>query len=629
MITSESTIGDLLQNPIGRDVLTRLTQYAGLSAAVIDNPIMRSIKLKTLPKLAPRAVDENLIQTLVTLFNQDDNVIMPPASDERPWWKSAVIYQIYPRSFKDSNGDGIGDIAGITEKLDYLYSLGVTALWLSPIFDSPNDDNGYDVRDYKKIMTEFGTMEDIDRLISGLHARGMKLILDLVLNHTSDEHVWFQSSLHDPNGKYGDYYIWRESAGENTPPNNWKSLFSGPAWNYYPERKAWALHLFSKKQMDLNWENPDVREDIFDIARFWRDKGVDGYRLDVINFISKSTLSDGNETLGGMLGMNGVEHYFYGNRLHAFLHAFNRQTVHDMFTVGETPGTGEEMNKLLTAPSREELSTVFCFDHIDGHGKMRFDDYRYDLNHLKQCFLRYEGEYADYSWPTIFVENHDNPRMPSKIDTRMEYRDRIAKLLAILLLTARGTVFLYQGQEIGAVNVDFQGISEIRDVESINLYNEKIASGVSEAEAWRTILCGTRDHARTPMQWTDAEFGGFSNAAPWMRLGDKDSTNVRAQENDPHSVLNFYRKLIALRNMHDTFVFGKFAPMYAGRKNVFCYIRSDENEQYYIEANLCDHAIARPNRPESAAWICGNYADGSEKLRAYEANVYRLDSLPV
>lgn len=624
MITIDSTIGDLLKNPIGHDVLTRLTQYAGLSAGVIDNPIMRSIKLKTLPKLAPRAVDDNLLDTLVTLFNQDEDVRMPPASDERPWWKSAVIYQIYPRSFKDSNGDGIGDIAGIVEKLDYLSELGVTALWLSPIFDSPNDDNGYDVRDYRKIMAEFGTMEDIERLIAGLHARGMRLILDLVLNHTSDEHVWFQSSLHEPDGKYGDYYIWRESKDADTPPNNWKSLFSGPAWNYYPERDAWAMHLFSKKQMDLNWENPAVREDVYDIARFWRDKGVDGFRLDVINFISKSSLADGNETLGGMLGMNGVEHYFYGNRLHAYLHAFNQQAVHDMFTVGETPGTGAEMNKLLTAPSREELSTVFCFDHLDENGKMRFDDYLYDLNHLKQCFLRYEGAYADYSWPTVFVENHDNPRMPSKIDTRMEYRERIAKLLAVLLLTARGTVFLYQGQEIGMSNVDFRDVTEIRDVESINLYNEKLASGVDAAAAWRTILCGTRDHARTPMQWTDEEYAGFSTVKPWIRVGDKDATNVRAEESDKDSVLHFYRKLIALRKAHDVLVFGRFIPLHVNRKNAFCYIRSGGEERFYVEANLCDHAIARPKAPDGIVRICGNYPSASAELQPYEANVYRF-----
>ena len=503
MITRDSTIGDLLKNPIGHDILTRLAQYAGLAAGVIDNPIMRSIKISTLPKLAPRAVDENLLDTLVTLFNQDDGVEAPPKNDERPWWKSAVVYQVYPRSFKDGNGDGVGDLRGIIEKLDYIQSLGVTAIWLSPIFDSPNDDNGYDVRDYRKIMTEFGTMADMDELIAGLHSRGMRIILDLVLNHTSDEHAWFRSSVEEPEGKYGDYYIWRKSDEPDKTPNNWISLFSGPAWNYYPERGEWALHLFSKKQMDLNWDNPAVREDIYEIARFWRDKGVDGYRLDVINFISKTSLADGNTTLGGMLGMNGVEHYFYGEKLHAYLHEFNREAVHDMFTVGETPGTGDKMNALLTAPAREELSTVFCFDHLDGHGKMRFDDYRYDLNHLKKCFLRYEGEYADVSWPTLFTENHDNPRMPSKIDPEGRYRGEIAKLLAVLLLTGRGTVFLYQGQEIGMPNVAFNDISEMRDVETINRYHEQLAKGKAQSEVWRSILCGTRDHARTPMQWTD------------------------------------------------------------------------------------------------------------------------------
>ena len=627
MMTRESTVGDLLKTPIGKDILSRLSQFAGLPSAVIDNPLMRSVKLKALPKLAPRAVDEELLDTLLALFNQDEGEAPALPSDGREWWKSAVVYQIYPRSFQDSDGDGVGDLRGIIERLDYLQSLGVTALWLSPVYDSPNDDNGYDVRDYRKIMTEFGTMDDMDALIAGLHARGMRLIMDLVANHTSDEHAWFAASLADPKGPYGDYYIWRKGAGEATPPNNWGSLFSGPAWNYYPERGEWALHLFSKKQMDLNWENPAVRSDIYDIVNYWRDKGVDGFRLDVINFISKTTLADGNATLGRLVGMPGVEHYFYGNRLHEYLRGLKAHAFHDAFTIGESGGTGPEMNKLLTAQNRGELSTVFCFDHIDGRGKMRFDLYRYDLNHLKKCLIAYEGENAEVSWPTIFVENHDNPRMTAKVDPRPEYRERIAKLLAVLLLTARGTVFLYQGQEIGMTNTAFSDISELRDVESINRYDALSQSDGPEL-AWRRVMAGSRDHARTPMLWTDGEKAGFTTGEPWIRLGDARETNVAAQEACADSALNCYRALIGLRKAHPALVFGTFTPLYENKRDLFCYERAGEGERWYIEVNLAAHPCARPALPTGAKRVIGNYPDAGEKetLRPYEASVYQVQA---
>ncbi len=625
MMTRESTIGDLLKNPIGMDILSRLTQFAGVPARVIDNPLMRSIKLKRLPKIAPRAVDEALLDTLLALFNQDEGTEPARPSNGREWWKSAVVYQIYPRSFQDSNGDGVGDLRGIIDRLDYLQSLGVTALWLSPVYDSPNDDNGYDVRDYRKIMEEFGTMQDMDALLADLHARGMRLIMDLVVNHTSDEHAWFRASLADPDGPYGDYYIWRKGADSATPPNNWASHFSGPAWTYYPERGEWALHLFSKKQMDLNWENPAVRGDVYDIIKFWRDKGVDGFRLDVINFISKTTLADGNRTLGRLMGFFGVEHYFYGKRLHEFLRGLKENAFHDAFTIGETPGTGPEMNRLLTAQNRGELSTVFCFDHLDGPGRMRFDLYRYDLNHLKKCFIEYEGAYADVSWPTIFVENHDNPRMPGKIDPRPEYRARIAKLLAILLLTARGTVFLYQGQEIGMGNTAFADMSELSDVESLNRYKALCAS-VGAEQAWRRVLAGTRDHARTPMLWTDGKNAGFTEGEPWIRTGDASETNVAAQQADPDSVLNCCRALIRLRGAHSALVFGSFTPLNAGRRDLFCYEREEDGERWYIEANLSDRAQPRPALPAGASRVISNDPGGAEPgmLRPYEAAVYHI-----
>ncbi|MEG1882920.1 MAG: alpha-glucosidase [Clostridia bacterium] len=623
MLTKDSSIGDLLKNPIGCDVIGRLTQYAGIPAGIIDHPLTRAVKLRTLPKLAKGMVDENLLETLLQLFNQDEGEVQPLKNDERPWWKSAVVYQIYPRSFMDSNADGVGDLPGILVKLDYLQALGVTALWLSPVYDSPNDDNGYDVRDYRSIMADFGTMADMERLIAELHRRNMRLIMDLVLNHTSDEHPWFLESLKNPSGPYGDYYIWRKGADEKTPPNNWLSLFSGPAWTYYPERDEWAMHLFSKKQMDLNWENPAVRKDVFDIVDFWRDKGVDGFRLDVISFISKNSLADGNEKLGQLLGIRGVEHYFYGKNLHVLLQELKANAFHDAFTIGETPGTGPEMNRLLSAPQRQELSTVFCFDHMENIGKNRFDDYRYDLNHLKRCLIAYEGAYADVSWPTIFTENHDNPRMPSKIDPRPEYRERIAKLLCVLLLTARGTVFLYQGQELGAVNVDFSDIMQLKDVESLNRYRELMEA--EDAQAWRHILAGTRDHARTPMQWTGERFGGFSTAEPWIRMGNPELINAADETNDPESVLNFYRAMIALRLSHtEMLVYGSFAPLHQKRRDLFCYERGAGAGHFYIEANLSDHEIAKPRVHAQYTHVIGNYPEPTERLRPYEAQIYRV-----
>lgn len=631
MITRASTIGELLQNPIGRDLIDRLGLYAGVDIRLINNPIVRGVKLKTLPKLSRGAVSDSLLDTLIELFNACEGEAMPGPSDAHAWWKEAVVYQIYPRSFMDSNGDGVGDLPGILSKLDYLKDLGINAVWLCPVCDSPNDDNGYDVRDYRKIMEEFGSMADMDALIAGLHERGIKVIIDLVLNHTSDEHAWFQESLAHPEGKYGAYYIWQKTGSPDVPPNNWRSFFSGPAWNYYPERGAWAMHLFSKKQMDLNWENPDVRKDVIDLIRFWREKGADGFRLDAISDISKTSLADGDETLGKLLGITGIEHFFYGNRLNEYLHQMRVEGFEDAFTVGETPGTGPMMNKLLTAAEREELSTVFCFDHIDNVGKNRFDDYRYDLNHLKRCFIGYEGPDARTCWPTIFVENHDNPRMVSKVDPRPAYRERVSKLLAALLLTARGTVFLYQGQELGMPNIDFQDISQLRDVESLNRSRELAQQGEGEADIFPKILSGTRDHARTPMQWTDGENGGFTTGTPWIRLGDT-SINARDEAADPDSVLNAYRQLIQLRKAHPALVYGDFTCLHEKKKDLFLYERTDGTERFYIEANLTDtdrNSILHPDMRRMEL-VFGNYpAQGAAQaavLRPYEVRVYQVNA---
>ncbi len=627
MITRETKVGDLLKNPIARDVLAQMVQYAGVKESVLINPFTKGLKLSAIPKFAGKAVPniDSVIDSMIDLFNQEDGTKPLQPSNTAYWWKEAIVYQIYPRSFKDGNNDGIGDLRGIIEKLDYLHELGVTALWLSPIFDSPNDDNGYDVRDYRAIMTEFGTMKDAQELISELHKRDMRIILDIVVNHTSDEHEWFIDSVKNPSGKHGDYYIWRRGKGV-LPPNNWNSFFSGPAWEKVDERDEYYLHLFSKKQPDLNWENPAVRDDVCGIIDFWREKGVDGFRLDVINYISKTSLEDGSELLGKLLQFTGIEHYFYGNRLHEYLHELRTRAFKDAFTVGETPGTGLEMNKLLTADEREELNTVFSFDHLENLGKNRFDNYRYNLNHLKRCFGKLEGAYADVAWPSIFVENHDNPRMVSKIDPREEYRDFIAKLLAVVLLTARGTVFLYQGQELGAANVDFQDLSELRDIESLNKYESLTESGVSSEAAWKTVLCGTRDHARTPMQWTNGTYAGFSEHEPWIRVGDKDNYNAEGEMQEETSVWHAYQTLIALRKAHPALVYGKFEPVEANKDDVFCYFRDDGDERFYIEINLCARNISQPRVKCKMELIYSNYMAQGDGLQPYEANVYRIDA---
>ncbi|MFR2843884.1 MAG: alpha-glucosidase [Acutalibacteraceae bacterium] len=449
MVTKETKLKDVLKTPAGHDILAKAFYSLGLSEKILTATPLGSLKINSLKKLSFGKLDDGFINALLGLLNSETE---RPLDDHTPivhkWWKEAVFYQIYPRSFKDSDGDGIGDINGIIEKLDYLKALGVDAIWCSPVYDSPNDDNGYDIRDYRKIMREFGTMEDFDRLLSEVHARNMRLIMDLVINHSSDEHEWFRSSATDPDSPYRDFYIWRKGKGDGIPPNNWDSIFSGPAWNYYPERGEWAMHLFCSKQMDFNWDNEAVRKELFQIANWWLEKGIDGFRLDVISFISKKEgLPDGNAVIGSLMGFKGCEHYFYGPHLHQYLrelreHSFGK---FDAFTVGECQGTGLQMSRLMTGDDRGELDVVFSFDHMDNPGKQRFQDYRFDLRPMAKNLMEWQLEYGNHCWPTVFFENHDHPRMVSKIDPDGAYRCEIAKLLAMLQMTLKGTPFIYQG----------------------------------------------------------------------------------------------------------------------------------------------------------------------------------------
>ena len=418
MITKNSRIKEAYNTPVGRDIISKILMQANIKDKYVKGGIIGNLKLKTLSSLSRGKISEGFLDTFTNLLNRDASYDAPKDGEiSHKWWKEAVFYQIYPRSFNDSNGDGIGDLRGIIEKLDYIKDLGVDAIWLSPIYDSPNDDNGYDIRDYRKIMKEFGTMDDFDELLKGIHDRGMRLIMDLVVNHTSDEHKWFKEALNNPDSPYRKYYYFREGKKDKAP-NNWTSFFSGSAWNYYEDQELWALHLFSKKQMDLNWENEDLRKDVIDMIKFWLEKGVDGFRMDVINYISKDEgLPEGDKAIGELMGFTGIEHYFYGPKLHDYLKEIRKEAFDpfNAFSVGETPGLGMNMARMVTGEERGELDMVFSFDHLETPGHTRFDDYRYDLDYLKEYLHNWTTNYGNNCWQAFFYNNHDNPRMISKI----------------------------------------------------------------------------------------------------------------------------------------------------------------------------------------------------------------------
>lgn len=625
MLTMESTIREVYSHPVGKDLMNLLLNQLGKGPGLIDNPLVGSMRLKMASGLLGNKAP-GLLEDILHLLNQQQEVAPPsPAQITHKWWKEAVVYQIYPRSFQDSNGDGIGDLQGIRQRIPYLKQLGVDVVWLSPIYDSPNDDMGYDIRDYRKIMAEFGNMDDFDAMLADLHANGMKLMMDIVVNHTSDEHEWFQKALKDPSSPTKDYYIWAKGK-DGKEPNNWTSFFSGPAWNHYEANDEWALHLFSKKQMDLNWDNPALRHEVYDMMNWWLEKGVDGFRLDVINYISKDNLQNGNEMVGQVFGFCGIEHYVYGPHLHEYLAEMRRESFgkHDVFTVGETPGVGLEMARLLTAQERGELDLIFNFDHLENAGKTRQSDYEYDLRELKDYFLKWQQEYGNNCWPSIFFENHDNPRMPSKVRKDPAHAAIIAKLVAVMQFTLKGTPFLYQGQELGMTNCNFADIEEIRDVECINLYN-KLCQTMDAKEGFEKAIVGTRDNARTPMQWSGAPNAEFTIGTPWIKLNPNyTAINAQQQLEDDASVLAFYKSLIGLRHEHQALVYGDFHPVFAKEKDIFCYFRILGDNKFYIEINLTGFAHKRRGPiAENHRLLAGNYGDVAAELRPYEANVYR------
>ena len=550
---------------------------------------------------------------------------------KKNWWKESVIYQIYPRSFNDSNGDGIGDLRGIIEKVDYLHNLGVDIIWLSPIFSSPNDDNGYDISDYRNIMTEFGTMDDFDELLKALHDKGMKLLMDLVVNHTSDEHDWFEKSRASKDNEYRDYYFWKPGK-DGGPPNNWKSFFGGSAWELDEKTGEYYLHLFTKKQPDLNWENPKVRADIFDVVKFWLDKGVDGFRMDVIPLISKrlefadADFSNFNKAI--------EEVYSNGPRVHEFLQDMYTQVLskYDMMTVGEGPGITKEVANLYVGKDRGELSMIFHFGHMfmDHGDEGKFDTVKeVTLGDFKKVFREWDEAIGSEGWINIFLDNHDFPRAVSRWGNDKKYRIASAKLLANLILTMRGTPCIYQGSEIGMTNVVFENIEDYRDVETHNFYKEWIEKGKSHEEFMEILYIQGRDNVRTPIQWDDSKHAGFTTGEPWLKLNPNyPKINVAAALEKKNSIFYHYQKMLLYRKEHPTLIYGAYQEVGQNHPDLFSYYRFDENGLYFVIHNMSEKGYEIPKMSDlkELQLDISNYRVKPEDrlvLKPWESRVYR------
>ncbi len=555
---------------------------------------------------------------------------------DQSWWKESVVYQIYPRSFKDSNGDGIGDLQGIIEKLDYLKELGVDIIWLSPVYKSPNDDNGYDVSDYQDIMDEFGTMADWEHLIQEMHDREMKLMMDLVVNHSSDEHHWFQEAKKSKDNPYRNYYIWRKGK-DGKEPTNWESFFSGSAWEYDDTTDEYFLHLFSKKQPDLNWENPKLRREVYDMMNWWIDKGVDGLRMDVINLISKAGYQDA-PNLEGKKYASGAEYFFNGPKIHEYLQEMNKEVLsRGVVTVGETPGVDVEQAKLYTGSDRNELNMVFQFEHMDldsGPGG-KWDLRPLKLKDLRDNFTKWQKGLEGEGWNSLYLNNHDQPRMVSRFGNDKKYRVESAKMLATFLHTLQGTPYIYQGEEIGMTNVKFNSIEEYKDIETLNMYKEKVKENhEDEAKVMESIYVKGRDNARTPVQWNASNHAGFTTGTPWIAINPNyKEVNVEKATADPDSIFHYYKKLIKLRKEHDVIVYGTYDVLLDDHEQIYAYTRTLKKEKLLVILNFSDH---RPEFKLPEDMICrdvevliSNYEQPKEpdvssiKLRPYEAVVYK------
>lgn len=535
-----------------------------------------------------------------------------------PWWKSAVIYQIYPRSFADSNQDGIGDLQGIISKLDYLENLGIDAIWLSPVCKSPQDDNGYDISDYQDIEPMFGTLQDMEALIAEAKKHHIRIIMDLVLNHSSDEHFWFQEAKKSRENPYHDYYVWRDGTKE-TPPNDMRAAFGGSAWEWVPELQQYYFHQFSVKQPDLNWENPKLRREIYDMINWWIKKGVGGFRLDVIDQIAKEP--DKRITNNGP-------------RLHEFIKELSRETFQkaDLVTVGEAWGATTELAKLYSNPDNSELSMVFQFEHIcldQIAGKEKWDLAPLPFLKLKEVFDRWQTELYEKGWNSLFWNNHDLPRIVSRWGNDGKYWAESAKMLAILLHGMQGTPYIYQGEELGMTNIQYK-IEEYRDIESLNFYQERLQKGYPKEEIMRSLYAKSRDNARTPMQWNDKKNAGFTEGKPWIKVNPNyKEVHAEKQLKEENSIFKCYQQLIRLRKEYSVFIDGKFQMLYKENEAVFAYTRENEDFQLIVICNFYGTAVHNPlEEPASSAkLLISNYpkVDESAVLQPYEARMYLKD----
>ncbi|MDO5793314.1 MAG: alpha-glucosidase [Turicibacter sp.] len=542
---------------------------------------------------------------------------------EKKWWHRSVVYQIYPRSFKDTNGNGVGDLRGVIEKLDYLKELGIDVIWLSPVYKSPMDDNGYDISDYQDIAPEFGTMADMDELIEQANHRGIRILMDLVVNHTSDEHPWFLEAKKSKDNPYRDYYIWRDPAEDGGVPNELNSTFSGTAWQYDETTGQYYLHLFSKRQPDLNWENPKLREEVYQMMNFWLKKGIGGFRMDVIDLIGKEIdqLITGN-----------------GPQLHPYLQEMNQASFgnYDVLTVGETWGATPEIAKLYSNPSRHELSMVFQFEHvsIDWHpqeGKWR--PTTFDFIKFKEILSKWQTSLKGEGWNSLFWNNHDLPRIVSRWGNDQEYRVQTAKMFASLLHLMQGTPYIYQGEEIGMTNVQFDSLEEYNDIEIHQFYRDNLQKGYTHEQMMEAIWKNGRDNARTPMQWDESEHAGFTSGTPWLKVNPNYKTiNVEKALEDKQSIFYHYKKLIELRknsNYSDTIIYGDYKLLLPEDHQVFTYTREDEQYKLLVVANFSEEEITRTFEDEVKEVILSNYNDSSLelsnlKLRPYETIIFEL-----
>lgn len=536
-------------------------------------------------------------------------------SKKQKWWHNAVVYQIYPRSFYDSNNDGIGDINGIRKKLPYLEKLGISVIWLSPVYCSPNDDNGYDISDYYDISPDFGTLNNMKALINEVKAHNIKIIMDLVVNHTSDEHKWFIEAKSSKDNKYRDYYIWR-SGDKNTPPNDLKSCFGGSAWEYDVTTDEFYLHFFSKKQPDLNWKNPQMRQDIWDMMNYWIDLGIGGFRMDVIDLIGKEVDLKIKEN---------------GPKLHEYIQEMYENTLKDkdLLTVGECWGANPDIAKLFSAENRHELSMVFQFEHImlDQNGEDKWNLKPLDLLELKRVFTKWQTELKNEGWNSLFWDNHDLPRIVSRWGNDKKYRVESAKMLAILLHGMKGTPYIYQGEEIGMTNIDFNSIEDFADIEAINAYKERLSLGCDKKDVLNSLRAKARDNARTPMQWNDEANAGFTKAKPWYRVNPNyTQINVKQALADKNSIFYCYQKLIQMRKENPIMVYGDYELLLPEDKNIYAYKRTYQDKTWLIICNFYEHNVEFSLNGTGKILI-SNYENSCTdltkgKLRPYEAIIY-------